>query len=105
MKRGMILLWIVVLLTLPAATVAAAAGAEGMTPVPQSEAEEIPVIIDVLILRPAGLVACVVGLAAAVIALPFAIPSGSMDKVSRALIQEPFVYTFKRPLGKNMPGN
>lgn len=68
----------------------------------QSQAEDIPVIIDVLILRPAGLAACAVGLIAAAIALPFAIPSGSTDKVG-ALIQEPFYYTFKRPLGKNMP--
>lgn len=67
------------------------------------EADDIPVVIDVLILRPVGLAACVVGLAAAVIALPFAIPSKSTDKVYRALIAEPFLYTFKRPLGKSGP--
>jgi len=69
----------------------------------QNQAEDIPVIIDVLVLRPAGLVACALGLVSALIALPFAVPSDSMDTVSRVLIQEPFYYTFKRPLGKNLP--
>ena len=81
-----------------------AGNTEESIPEEQIETEDIPVIIDVLILRPVGLASCVVGLAAAVIALPFAIPSGSMKKVSQALIEEPFYYTFKRPLGKNMPG-
>jgi hypothetical protein len=83
-------------------TVFAGSPEEAM-PERQNGTDDIPVIIDVLLLRPLGLVGCVVGLAAAVIALPFAIPSGSMDKVSQALIREPFYYTFKRPLGKNMP--
>jgi hypothetical protein len=93
----------VVLLALACGSAAFAGSTEESMPNRQSQTEDIPVILDVLILRPVGLVACVVGLAAAVIALPFAIPSGSMDHVSQDLIQEPFYYTFKRPLGKNMP--
>lgn len=76
-------------------------GAGRSFPVQKNGANDIPVIIDVLVLRPVGLAACVVGLAAAVIAMPFAIPSNSTDKVYQALIAEPFYYTFKRPLGKN----
>lgn len=63
--------------------------------------DDIPVIIDVLIMRPVGVAACIVGLVAALIAMPFAVPSGSTDKVYRALIEDPFNYTFKRPIGKS----
>jgi hypothetical protein len=77
-----------------------AAGEAIPPPAPPPKMEEIPVIIDVVILRPAGLVACVAGLAATVVALPFALPSGSMDQVTRALIAEPFYFTFQRPIGQ-----
>ena len=70
----------------------------------QSKPEDIPVLIDVLILRPVGLASCAVGLAATVFALPFAIPSGSVEKVTQALIREPFDYTFRRPLGESTTG-
>jgi hypothetical protein len=103
MKKIIAICLTAVLLELACGSAAFAGSQEESMPNRQSQADDIPVIIDVLILRPVGLVACVVGLAAAVIALPFAIPSGSMDQVSQALIQEPFYYTFKRPLGKNMP--
>jgi len=69
---------------------------------PPPRMEEIPVVIDVLFLRPAGLVACVAGLAATVVALPFALPSGSMDQVYQALIADPFYFTFKRPIGQGI---
>ncbi len=78
-----------------------AQGAADTQPAQQEQQlEEIPPFIDVVILRPVGLVACVAGLAATVIALPFALPSGSMDKVTKALISEPFYFTFKRPIGQ-----
>jgi hypothetical protein len=63
--------------------------------------EYIPVLVDALILRPVGLATCVIGLAASIVALPFAIPSHSTEKVYRTLVVEPFHYTFKRPFGKN----
>jgi hypothetical protein len=78
-----------------------AEGSGRATPALYEGEDDIPVIYDVLIMRPLGLAACIVGLAAAVVALPFAIPSGSTDKVYQALIVDPFHYTFKRPLGKN----
>jgi hypothetical protein len=103
MKKRIAIFLTVALLMSACGQAAFAGRTEESMPDRQSQADDIPVIIDVLILRPVGLVGCVVGLVAAVIALPFAIPSGSMDQVSQALIQEPFYYTFKRPLGKNMP--
>jgi hypothetical protein len=80
-----------------------AQGAADARPEPaqqEQQMEEIPPFIDVVILRPVGLVACAAGLAATIIALPFALPSGSMDKVTKALIGEPFYFTFKRPIGQ-----
>ena len=56
-------------------------------------------IADVIIARPAGLVCIVLGSAAFVLALPFAITSGSVDPVARALVVAPFRYTFTRPVG------
>lgn len=54
---------------------------------------------DILVMRPAGLVTCVLGIGATIVALPFAIPSGSASKVADTLIGEPFMYTFGRPIG------
>jgi hypothetical protein len=34
-----------------------------------------------------------------VVALPFSIPSGSVEKTGQLLVEEPFKYTFFRPLG------
>ena len=58
---------------------------------------------DVLILRPAGIIACAVGLGASVVALPFAAASNSREEVTQALIADPFAYTFKRPIGQIDP--
>jgi len=103
MKKKIIICLTLMLLLSFCGSATLAGSRDEVMPVRQGEAEDIPVAFDVLLLRPLGLVSCVVGLAAAVIALPFAIPSDSTDKVSQALIKEPFDYTFKRPLGKNGP--
>ena len=56
-------------------------------------------LFDVLILRPMGIVSCVLGVATSVVAMPFAITSGAGYEVGDKLITEPFEYTFKRPIG------
>lgn len=56
-------------------------------------------LFDVLILRPMGIVSCVVGVATAVVAMPFAITSGAGYEVGDKLITEPVEFTFKRPIG------
>jgi len=58
---------------------------------------------DVLILRPAGIIACAVGLVGAAVALPFADTSNSQEVVTQSLIADPFAYTFKRPIGQIDP--
>jgi len=58
------------------------------------------IIADSLIMRPLGIVACAVGLvSASIFAFPWAATSNSYDRVGRELVQKPFDYTFKRPLG------
>jgi hypothetical protein len=56
-------------------------------------------VVDVVVMRPLGLVATVVGTVLTVVALPFTIPSGSVESSARELILKPAEYTFKRPLG------
>jgi hypothetical protein len=56
-------------------------------------------VADVIIARPAGLVAIVLGTAVFVVALPFAAISGSVEPVARTLVAEPFEFTFTRPVG------
>jgi hypothetical protein len=56
-------------------------------------------VLDAVVMRPLGLVATVLGAALTVVALPFTIPSGSVEASARELIVTPAKYTFKRPLG------
>lgn len=56
-------------------------------------------VVDALVMRPLGLAATVLGSALAVVALPFTLPSGSVEASARELILRPAEYTFKRPLG------
>ena len=56
-------------------------------------------VVDVVVMRPLGLAATVVGAVLTVVALPFTIPSGSVGTSARELILRPAEYTFKRPLG------
>jgi hypothetical protein len=57
------------------------------------------VLSDILILRPLGIAGMALGTAGAVVATPFALPSGSMGEVGRTLIICPYDFTFNRPLG------
>ncbi len=57
-------------------------------------------VLDLVITRPFGLVATVVGTAVFVVALPFSIPSGNVKETADVLVRRPLVYTFDRPLGE-----
>jgi hypothetical protein len=57
------------------------------------------ILCDLIFLRPAGVAVLGLGLAATVVAAPFALPTGSMGQVSQNLIGGPFNFTFVRPLG------
>ena len=56
-------------------------------------------LFDLLILRPMGIAACAVGVAASIVAFPFAVTTGAGAEVGDKLITEPFEYTFTRPIG------
>jgi len=60
---------------------------------------EPEIVADVLLVRPLGVAAIVIGTAALIVSLPFSIPSGSVGTVARALVAEPAKYTFSRPIG------
>ena len=57
------------------------------------------VAADVLIVRPVSLAATVIGAALFIVALPFSLPSGSVEKTGQLLVADPFKYTFARPVG------
>jgi hypothetical protein len=57
-------------------------------------------MVDVLVVRPLGLVTTAVGAVLTVVALPFTLPSGSVKESAEMMIVNPAEYTFKRPLGE-----
>jgi hypothetical protein len=60
--------------------------------------------VDLIVTRPLGLLSVVAGFAAFVVALPFTIPSGSVNWSAEELVKKPIRYTFKRPLGEFSDG-
>lgn len=56
-------------------------------------------LVDLVIVRPVGVAATIVGAVAFVVALPFTIPSGSVATSAREMVARPAEYTFNRPLG------
>ncbi len=58
------------------------------------------IIADGLLLKPAGVMATLVGTLAFVVTLPFSIPTRSVNKAAQKLIVDPAKYTFVRPLGQ-----
>lgn len=57
------------------------------------------IAFDALLMRPAGLIATVVGSVAFVVAWPFSAMTGETKKTYEKLIKEPVDYTFKRKMG------
>jgi hypothetical protein len=58
------------------------------------------VVSDILVLRPLGFTGTILGSAAFVVSLPVTLATHKVDKVEKILVEEPFNYTFERPLGK-----
>lgn len=57
---------------------------------------------DLLIARPGGLAATVLGAAVFVVGLPFTLINGSTGQAAQQLVVQPAQYTFTRPLGEDM---
>jgi hypothetical protein len=74
---------------------------EGYTPPPTpKEATAEAMLADVLLLRPFGLAATILGTAVFIVALPFTLPTRSVDEAAQKLIVDPGKFTFARPLGQ-----
>ncbi len=86
-----------VLLALMLSAVPWQAAAQQNEPVSGSRSGDM--VMDAMLLRPLGFVSTVFGAALTVVALPFTIPSGSVQASACELILRPTEYTFKRPLG------
>ena len=77
----------------------------GVSPVRAQEAGSVTgdkatdMAVDLVVVRPLGLVGAVVGTVGFVLALPFTVPSGSVGETAEAWIGRPLEYTFNRPLG------
>jgi hypothetical protein len=56
-------------------------------------------IADTVFARPLGLATTIVGSTVFVISLPFSALGGNVSTALQKLVKDPFVFTFKRPLG------
>lgn len=61
--------------------------------------DDVMIIADLVISRPLGFASLVLGSAVYIVSLPFAAVTQSGDKVAKTFVEDPFHYTFKRPLG------
>jgi hypothetical protein len=57
------------------------------------------ILLDIIFLRPLGLISTVIGTTVFVISLPISIPTKSADDVAKKMVAGPFNYTFRRPVG------
>ncbi|GIX47360.1 MAG: hypothetical protein KatS3mg131_1571 [Candidatus Tectimicrobiota bacterium] len=67
---------------------------------PEAEVPAVAMLADLVVLRPFGLAALVLGTATFIAALPFSVPTKSVKQAARKLVVEPAAYTFARPLGQ-----
>lgn len=64
--------------------------------------DDVSIILDLVILRPVGLVATVGGVVIFIGSLPISLPTGSVGKTFNALVAKPASYTFWRTLGEEI---
>ena len=57
-------------------------------------------MFDVVVLRPIGAVATVVGSAFWLVSLPFSALGDNVDTATEKMVKEPAAFTFRRPLGE-----
>lgn len=63
------------------------------------EADAGKMTVDLLFMRPFGILAVVLGSAAFVVSLPFSAMGGNIEPAYEKMVAAPVSYTFKRPLG------
>jgi len=97
MRSGMALIVVMLLLCTTSLVYAAA---DTYTARRGDDVSAETILVDGLLLRPAGMLATLVGSVAFVVTLPFSIPTRSVDKAAQKLVVDPARYTFVRPLGQ-----
>ena len=75
-------------------------GAEALDPDAFRPSDVGRVTLDVLLLRPLGVAASAVGLAAFVVSVPFVAPSSGLRTSWEVFVLGPTEYTFSRPIGE-----
>jgi hypothetical protein len=90
MKKSLVMLLTLIL-------VCAAFSLEGWAQSRTSTTEDELNLLDLLIARPAGVGAGIVGTGIFIVTLPFTIPTKSVNKASKMLISAPFHFSFSRP--------
>ena len=58
--------------------------------------------VDLILVRPLGIVATVFGGAVFLVSLPFSAAGGNVHEVYDKIVAEPAAFTFKRPLGHDL---
>lgn len=81
-------------------TTGARAQAQEANGQPSSGPTALDIAADVIVLRPLGIAATALGTGLFLLALPFSLPSDSVDEVADKLVVDPAKFTFNRPLGK-----
>jgi hypothetical protein len=93
-KRSIIFFLIATLVFIPFATTAVAAD--------QTQDDEISagaMTVDLLFVRPVGIISVVFGTAVFILSLPFSALGGNSGNAAQKLVAEPVSFTFKRKLG------
>ena len=95
MKKTMIILLAIAMISVPFGT--AAIAEEQQTVKKDSSPEEM--IVDGLVLRPLGLAATGLGVVCFIVTLPFSIITGQTEEAAKKMMGKPAKFTFERPLG------
>jgi ABC-type uncharacterized transport system permease subunit len=66
----------------------------------EADASADSMLFDLVLVRPVGIAASVVGQVLFVVSLPFTLLGGNVGEAAKKLSWEPVKYTFARPLGK-----
>jgi len=94
LKQSIVLLTIAALILIPFATESLAQEKSA-----QSEYSAEKMMVDILLVRPVGIVATVFGSAIFIVALPFSLIGGNTGATLQNLIVSPARFTFIRPVG------
>ena len=94
-KRSMILLLIAAMIFIPFGTSALAQSQDI-----DNEITAEAMAADLLVIRPLGIVASVVGTAVFIVSLPFSALGGNTKTACQKLVKDPAKFTFTRALGE-----